>query len=54
MILWMTRDGFYAALLGLGIVAAFVAYNTIRSLRRRFKVVRREEEEANGQRGKWN
>ncbi|HTU83599.1 MAG TPA: hypothetical protein VMF61_15830 [Candidatus Acidoferrales bacterium] len=41
MILWLTRDGFYAGLLGVGIVVAFVGYNTYRSLRRRYAVVRR-------------
>ena len=50
MVLWMTRDGFYAALLGIAVILAFVGYNTYRSVRRRYKVVRREDPPSS----KWN
>jgi hypothetical protein len=42
MLLAMTRDGVMAAVLGIAIVVAFVGYNTIRTLRRRYTLVKRE------------
>lgn len=35
MILWMTKDAFWAAMLGIVIIALFVGYNTSRSFKRR-------------------
>lgn len=39
MILWMTKDAFWAAMLGIVIIALFVGYNTSRSFKRRNKIV---------------
>lgn len=51
MILWLTRDGFAAALMGIVVVLAFVGYNAARSLKRRYTIVRREGEET---KSRWN
>ena len=51
MILWMSRDAFLAAMLGIVIILAFVGYNTARTLRRKYKVVRHDDERGSA---KWN
>lgn len=51
MILWMTKDAFWAAVLGVVIIALFVGYNAGRSLKRRYKIVERGDSDS---RPKWN
>ena len=51
MVFWMTRDAFYAGLRGVGVIVLFVGYNTLRSLRRRYTIVRRDEQSDTS---KWN
>lgn len=51
MVLWMTKDAFWAAILGIVVIALFVGYNTSRSLKRRYKVVKREGSDSQS---KWN
>jgi hypothetical protein len=43
MVFWMTKDAFWAAALGIVVIALFVGYNTNRSLHRRYKIVKRQE-----------
>jgi hypothetical protein len=51
MVLWMTRDAFWASVLGVAIVVWFVGYNSVRSFRRRYRVERRDRP---GDSTKWN
>lgn len=51
MILWMTKDAFWAAVLGIVVIVLFVGYNTSRSLKRRYKIVKREDSDSQS---KWN
>ncbi|HZY98451.1 MAG TPA: hypothetical protein VFE36_02670 [Candidatus Baltobacteraceae bacterium] len=51
MILWMTRDAFWAAVLGIVVIALFVGYNTSKSLKRRYRLVKRDDSDAPS---KWN
>ena len=50
MVLWMTKDAFWAGLLGIAVIIAFVAYNTSRSFKRRYKIVKRDDSESS----RWN
>jgi hypothetical protein len=47
----MTKDAFWAAVMGIVIIALFVGYNTSRSLKRRYKIVKRENGDSAS---KWN
>lgn len=51
MILWMTKDAFWAAILGIVVIVLFVGYNTNRSLKRRYKIVKRESSDSPS---RWN
>jgi hypothetical protein len=47
----MTRDAFWAAVLGIVVIALFVGYNTSKSLKRRYRLVKRDDSDAPS---KWN
>ena len=47
----MTKDAFWAAVMGIVIIALFVGYNTSRALKRRYKIVKREDGDSSP---KWN
>jgi hypothetical protein len=51
MVLWMTKDAFWAAVLGIVVIVLFVGYNTSRSLKRRYKIVERKDSDSPS---KWN